>query len=165
MRSSVCTMATSCSATSGFVSFFMNSSVSATYLSKHFSNASATAAGASTGCSCSFTVHDLMRARHWKPVAAEMYSMPARDTVAGLAYTRSRISNSMRMWGFSGMRSLDASVSILLSSMTLFMDSIQLASRSPSRIIHLGVMLRSAPRSRIIFDSRPSFHSRVAMVM
>ena len=35
-----------------------------------------------------------------------------------------------------GMRSLDASVSILLSSMTVFMDSIHSASMSPSSTIH-----------------------------
>mmetsp|Transcript_29475 Transcript_29475/g.95503 ORF Transcript_29475/g.95503 Transcript_29475/m.95503 type:complete len:94 (+) Transcript_29475:672-953(+) len=59
--------------------------------------------------------------------------IPARLTVAGVAKRRSRISKSMRMCGFKGMRSFEARVSILLSSITEFMDSIQLASRSPTK--------------------------------
>ena len=46
------------------------------------------------------------------------------------------ISRSKRMVPVSGMRSLDASVSILLSSMTVFIDSIHSASMSPSSTIH-----------------------------
>mmetsp|Transcript_10255 Transcript_10255/g.30177 ORF Transcript_10255/g.30177 Transcript_10255/m.30177 type:complete len:227 (-) Transcript_10255:5041-5721(-) len=71
----------------------------------------------------------------------------------------------MRMWGLSGMRSFDASVSIRLSSMTLFMDSIQFASRSPSSMIHFGSSSGIAPMFRMTVDSKPSFHSRVAMLM
>lgn len=60
-----------------------------------------------------------------------------RVTIAR-AYLRSRISNTSFMWGSRRMRSLDGSVSRRLSSMVEFMDSIQLASRSPSSRIHLG---------------------------
>ena len=88
--------------------------------------------------------------------------MPARETVAGDAKRRSRISNTRRMCGLSGMRSLDASVSSLLSSMTEFMLSIQLASRSPSSRIHLASPPGSLARSRMTRDSSPSRHSRVA---
>ena len=87
--------------------------------------------------------------------------MPARDTVAGVAKSRSRISNTMRMLLLSGMRSFDASVSMRLSSMTEFIDSIQFASRSPSSTIHLGSTSSICPSVRMIWDSTPSFHSRV----
>ena len=50
-----------------------------------------------------------------------MKRMPARDTVAGVALEREFTSNTMRMAGESGMRSLDTSVSILLSSITVCM--------------------------------------------
>ena len=46
------------------------------------------------------------------------------------------ISSKSRIEFVSGMRSFDASVSILLSSITVFMDSIHSASMSPSRTIH-----------------------------
>ena len=61
-----------------------------------------------------------------------MKRMPARETVAGVAFLREWISKTMRMDSLSGMRSLDTSVSILLSSMTVFIDSIQMASMSPT---------------------------------
>ena len=82
--------------------------------------------------------------------------MPARDTVAGVAWRRSRISKIICMCGLSGMRSFDASVSIRLSSITEFIDSIQLASRSPSSMIHLGCSSGMLPRSRMILERRPS---------
>ena len=46
---------------------------------------------------------------------------PPRDTVAGEQWRMWLISSSSRMLGVSGMRSLLASVSILLSSITVFM--------------------------------------------
>ena len=61
---------------------------------------------------------------------------PPRDTVAGEQWNMWLISRSKRMVPVSGMRSLDASVSILLSSMTVFIDSIHSASMSPSSTIH-----------------------------
>mmetsp|Transcript_12959 Transcript_12959/g.30930 ORF Transcript_12959/g.30930 Transcript_12959/m.30930 type:complete len:246 (+) Transcript_12959:1511-2248(+) len=90
--------------------------------------------------------------------------MPARETVAGVAKLRSRISKIILMWGFRGMRSLEARVRILLSSITLFIDSIQFASKSPSRMIHLGLVSGMVPSDRIVLESSPSFHSRVAML-
>ena len=60
------------------------------------------------------------------------------------------------------MRSLEASVSSRLSSITEFMFSIQFVSRSPSRMIHLGFWSGIVARSRIVYESRPSFQSRVA---
>ena len=160
MRSSDVTMFMSSNATSALHSFLINSSVSAQYLANRPRNTSF-----SSSDSSSLLTHDATNDRHCEPLSAEMKMMPARDTVAGDANRRSRISKIMRMFSFSGMRSLDASVNILLSSITLFMDSIQFVSRSPSSRIHLDDVLDSWPRSRMTLDSRPSFHSRVAMVM
>ena len=66
-----------------------------------------------------------------------MYSTPARETVAGLALRRCEISKMRRIAGVSGIRSLETSVSTLLSSMTVFIDSIHSASMSPSSTTHL----------------------------
>mmetsp|Transcript_13737 Transcript_13737/g.31799 ORF Transcript_13737/g.31799 Transcript_13737/m.31799 type:complete len:248 (+) Transcript_13737:6710-7453(+) len=87
--------------------------------------------------------------------------IPARDTVAGEASRKFSISNSRRMGGVSGMRSLDASVSILLSSITVFMDSIHSGSISPSRTMYSCGTVVMLAKSRKICDTRPSFHSRV----
>lgn len=51
--------------------------------------------------------------------------------------------SSRRMEGVRGMRSLEASVSILLSSMTVFIDSIHSASMSPSSTIHCAGSTRA----------------------
>ena len=63
------------------------------------------------------------------------------------------------------MRSFDASVSMRLSSMTEFIDSIQLASRSPSKMIHFGFSSGIDDKCLITFESNPSLHSLVAMLM
>lgn len=73
-------------------------------------------------------------------MVSEIKRIPALDTVAGVANLRSRISKSILMCGLSTIRSFEARVKILLSSMTEFIDSIQLASRSPSSTIHLGLV-------------------------
>jgi len=91
-----------------------------------------------------------------------MYKIPALDTVAGVAYTKSLISNSIFICYFNGILSLLARVKILLSSMTEFILSIQFASKSPSNTIHLGKMSVIYPRYLKVLLSRPSFHSRVA---
>ena len=65
----------------------------------------------------------------------------------------------------SRMRSFDARVRRRLSSITEFMFSIQLASRSPSRMIHFGLLSAAFAMSRIVDESMPSFHSRVARLM
>mmetsp|Transcript_24996 Transcript_24996/g.41821 ORF Transcript_24996/g.41821 Transcript_24996/m.41821 type:complete len:219 (+) Transcript_24996:5601-6257(+) len=92
-------------------------------------------------------IQEVIMLRHW--VASEMYKMPARVAVAGVANFRSRISKMSFMWGSKRMRSLDGSVSRRLSSMVEFMLSIQLASRSPSSRIHLGSVSGWLARSRM----------------
>jgi len=139
---------------------FIHSSASAMYRPKYSRSVALVSSGSGRAAT-----QLSMSERHCVPSSAEMYRMPARETVAGVAKRRSRISKIMRMYGFSGMRSLEASVSMRLSSITEFMDSIQLASRSPSSMIHLGFSFSIWPRSRMILDSSPSFHSRVAMEM
>jgi len=42
--------------------------------------------------------------------------------------------------------------------MTLFIDSIQIVSKSPSSKIHLGFWSGIYPRERILLDKSPSFH-------
>ena len=98
-------------------------------------------------------------------------STPARETVAGEPFFKFEISKIRRIDGDSGMRSLETSVSTLLSSMTcyhcvtqtgenegrhgcyvggcegkrtqrtVFIDSIHSASMSPSRMTHLGTLV------------------------
>ena len=87
---------------------------------------------------------------------------PPRETVAGEQWFMWLISSSRRMELVRGMRSLEASVSILLSSMTVFMDSIHSASMSPSSTIHWCLLTLLLDMSRKVTDMRPSFHSRVA---
>ena len=63
--------------------------------------------------------------------------MPARLTVAGLAFLKSSTSNMSLTLSVMGMRSPLASVRILLSSRTVFKFSIQTASTGPSHKIHV----------------------------
>mmetsp|Transcript_37397 Transcript_37397/g.96688 ORF Transcript_37397/g.96688 Transcript_37397/m.96688 type:complete len:320 (+) Transcript_37397:5238-6197(+) len=63
--------------------------------------------------------------------------IPARDTVAGDALRRSWTSKTILQLSVIGMRSLLASVRILLSSSTVFRFSIQMASTGPSHTIHV----------------------------
>ena len=68
--------------------------------------------------------------------------MPARETVAGDALRRSSTSKWSVTFGRSiGMRSLFASVRMRLSSITVFMFSIQMASTGPSRTSHVKFFL------------------------
>ena len=69
---------------------------------------------------------------------SEIYKIPALDTVAGDANFKSRISKIYFICGFKGILLLLAKVNNLLSSITLFIDSIQLVSKSPSKIIHFA---------------------------
>mmetsp|Transcript_14093 Transcript_14093/g.33799 ORF Transcript_14093/g.33799 Transcript_14093/m.33799 type:complete len:260 (+) Transcript_14093:5797-6576(+) len=89
------------------------------------------------------------------------YTTPPRLTVAGEQCSMWLISSSSRMVGVSGMRSLDASVSILLSSITVFMLSIHSASMSPSSTIHWCMYVLLLAKSRKFTLISPSFHSRV----
>lgn len=95
-----------------------------------------------------------------------MYKIPALEEVAGVANLRSLISKIHLISPLMGILSLLARVRILLSSITEFMDSIQLASRSPSRMIHLG--FSSSGSSAIClnsFENNPSFHSLEGCMM
>mmetsp|Transcript_33759 Transcript_33759/g.73785 ORF Transcript_33759/g.73785 Transcript_33759/m.73785 type:complete len:219 (-) Transcript_33759:815-1471(-) len=121
--------------------FFISKIIAGMYVSTSFS---ITCTGNSGSLNFAFAAkagtarctHELVMLRHW--VASEMYRMPARVAVAGVANFRSRISKMSFMCGSRRMRSLEGSVSRRLSSMVEFMLSIQLASRSPSSRIHLG---------------------------
>ena len=85
--------------------------------------------------------------------------MPARETVAGDALRRSSTSKWSVTFGRSiGMRSLFASVRILLSSITVFMFSIQIASTGPSSTIHVKCFL-SLFALRHSAAKMPSVHS------
>ena len=57
--------------------------------------------------------------------------------MAGLATARSMTSNRHFILSLSLMRSPLARHSVWLSSSTVFMDSIQIASTGPSKIVHL----------------------------
>jgi len=59
----------------------------------------------------------------------------------------------------------DATVIIMLSSITEFMDSIQFASRLPSSIIHLGFSSGIPDKFLIMFERSPSCHSLVARLI
>ena len=91
--------------------------------------------------------------------------IPARDTEEGVAQRKWEISKMSRICGVRAMRSLLASVRILFSSMSVFNDSIQLGSISPSSTIHfgpaLGLLALCAACSRRIDAKSPSLHSRV----
>eukprot|EP00976_Prorocentrum_cordatum_P079734 1183682-Prorocentrum_minimum.AAC.2 len=85
--------------------------------------------------------------------------MPQRDTVAGEATARSATSKIMFMRPCMAMISPLLRHSFLLSSSTVFMFSIQMASTGPSNITHLrsGVVSRQALRNK--HASMPSVHS------
>ena len=86
---------------------------------------------------------------------------PPRLTVAGEQCSMWLISSNKRMVPVRGRRSLDANVSILLSSITVFMLSIHSASMSPSSTIHWCWYVLLLDMSRKFTDINPSFHSRV----
>lgn len=90
--------------------------------------------------------------------------MPQRETVAGEATARSCTSKSMCIFAFSLMRSPLARQSVMLSSSTVFMFSIQSASTGPSKTTHwyssFSVVRPTAVR--IIVEAMPSVHSCVS---
>mmetsp|Transcript_7066 Transcript_7066/g.9736 ORF Transcript_7066/g.9736 Transcript_7066/m.9736 type:complete len:205 (-) Transcript_7066:3327-3941(-) len=95
-----------------------------------------------------------------------MYRIPARDTVAGVAFFNELISNTILIASDKGMRSFDTRVRTLLSSMTVFIDSIQTASISPSSTTHLYDWWSWKPCSEMFFaiplimiERTPSFQS------
>jgi len=62
---------------------------------------------------------------------------PALDTVAGVAFFKLEISKISYMEAVNGILSFDTKVSTLLSSITVFSDSIQSGSISPSKTVNL----------------------------
>ena len=91
---------------------------------------------------------------------------PPLLTVAGVAFFKWDTSKISLISSVSGILSYETSVKTLLSSMTVFKDSIHSGSTSPSRIIHFYFWLAVyLPLflfiSLIITDSNPSFHSLV----
>ena len=62
---------------------------------------------------------------------------PALETVAGVAFLRLEISNTSLIEGVRKILSLLTKVNTLLSSITVFKDSIHSGSISPSKIDHL----------------------------
>ena len=89
--------------------------------------------------------------------------MPARETVAGEALRRSSTSKWRVTFGRSmGMRSLLARVRRRLSSITVFMFSIQIASTGPSRTSHVKFFL-SLFALRQSCAKMPSVHSLATM--
>ena len=87
--------------------------------------------------------------------------MPARLVVAGLATDRSCTSKSRLIVSFMPMRSPLMSVSVLLSSMTVFMLSIQSVSTGPSSSSHFSSGLSSRAKPRNTDERMPSAHSIV----
>ena len=87
--------------------------------------------------------------------------MPARETVAGDATERSSTSKSSDTCGGIAMRSPLIKVSSLLSSSTVFIDSIHSVSTGPSRSSHFSVRSSCEHTSRITLASTPSVHSKV----
>ena len=90
-----------------------------------------------------------------------MKTMPHRETVAGLATLRSSTSNIMCSEGASLIRSELARQSVLLSSSTVFMFSIQ-AVDGPSKTAHLRRPSSTSRHAcRTILGTSPSLHSPV----
>ena len=81
--------------------------------------------------------------------------------VAGDATERSSTSKSSETCGGIAMRSPLMSVSSLLSSSTVFIDSIQSVSTGPSSSSHFSSGRSSAQTSRITLARTPSVHSKV----
>ena len=75
--------------------------------------------------------------------------MPHRETVAGDATAKSSTSNIMVIVADIWMISPETRHSFLLSSSTVFMFSIQIASTGPSNIIHFLSGPGSSERSRM----------------
>lgn len=74
----------------------------------------------------------------FQPISVSLiYSTPALDTVAGVAYLRLEISKRSLIAGVNGNLSLETKVSTLLSSMTVLRLSIHSGSISPSNTDHL----------------------------
>mmetsp|Transcript_31112 Transcript_31112/g.92663 ORF Transcript_31112/g.92663 Transcript_31112/m.92663 type:complete len:211 (+) Transcript_31112:583-1215(+) len=103
-------------------------------------------------------IHDACSGR--QPIwLGSTYTMPQRDTVAGDATARSSTSNIIVICSLSCMISPETRHSFLLSSSTVFMFSIQIASTGPSNMTHLRSGLVSRAALRKSTGSTPSVHS------
>jgi len=133
---------------------------SSTYVSKRCRMclpASGESAGIAAGSVC--CTHVCTNGRQPSSSSA-MKTMPQRETVAGEATDRSCTSNSMRIVvGLSLMRSPLGRHSVQLSSSTVFMFSIQIASTGPSKTTHFLSGVVSVTAVRISVEPRPSDHS------
>mmetsp|Transcript_48471 Transcript_48471/g.115286 ORF Transcript_48471/g.115286 Transcript_48471/m.115286 type:complete len:220 (+) Transcript_48471:2214-2873(+) len=90
------------------------------------------------------------------------HTTPRRETVAGEATAQSSTSKSMRMvFPLSLMRSPFGRHSVRLSSSTVFMFSIQMASMGPSKTTNFLSSVWSEFAFLMIVDPRPSVHSLV----
>mmetsp|Transcript_36522 Transcript_36522/g.46037 ORF Transcript_36522/g.46037 Transcript_36522/m.46037 type:complete len:225 (+) Transcript_36522:1674-2348(+) len=85
--------------------------------------------------------------------------IPARETVAGEAFTKVSTSNISFTLSVMGIRSPFAKVRILLSSSTVFKSSIQIASTGPSKMTHCKSEDVSRAHMRTIPAKTPSCHS------
>ena len=88
--------------------------------------------------------------------------MPALDTVAGLATDRFSTSNNNPTYYGNDILSPFNKVSTLLSSKTVFIDSIHRVSTGPSKTIQRKSVDSSLQSLAIIDDKTPSLHSIVA---
>ena len=94
----------------------------------------------------SAATHESRRGRQPSCVGS-MYTIPQRETVAGLATARS-IGSKIRFIRLDiAMISPDTRQSFLLSSSTVFIDSIQMASTGPSKTIHCLSVRPNSPYS------------------
>lgn len=91
--------------------------------------------------------------------SAVKYTIPQRETVAGEATARSITSKSIRIWGRSLIRWPLDKHSVMLSSRTVFMFSIQIASTGPSKTVHIFSSDCSCDAILMILEARPSVHS------
>mmetsp|Transcript_24915 Transcript_24915/g.78450 ORF Transcript_24915/g.78450 Transcript_24915/m.78450 type:complete len:293 (-) Transcript_24915:3241-4119(-) len=87
--------------------------------------------------------------------------VPTRDTVAGEATARSSTSNTIVIKGDMAIISPEERHIFLLSSSTVFIDSIHRVSTGPSISSHFSSGFSSAHTSRITLASTPSVHSKV----
>lgn len=89
-----------------------------------------------------------------------IYTIPHRETVAGEATLKSITSNSILIDGSSFILYPFAKHSIILSSKTVFMFSIQRASTGPSKITQFITFYVSSQLVHylIIDEANPSFH-------
>mmetsp|Transcript_20190 Transcript_20190/g.46843 ORF Transcript_20190/g.46843 Transcript_20190/m.46843 type:complete len:278 (+) Transcript_20190:1568-2401(+) len=123
-----------------------------------------TSADPSKRSSMTYSAHDFATDSHGRYTGSR-YTIPQRETVAGDATARSLTSNIIDMVFGSLMRSPLLRHSVLLSSSTVFMLSIQIASTGPSQLIHflaLSPFATELHASRTMVEMMPSVHSFVS---